>query len=285
MGFSVPDNTGILYVIGTPIGNLHDISKRAKQILRETDLILAEDTRHSRKLLEHLCISTPMQSYHDFNERGVIPGLLDLLQQGKYLALISDAGTPLISDPGYQLVKAAHEHGIRLVPIPGPSALLAALSIAGMATDKFIFEGFLPVKHAARKKRLQNLLRETRTMVFYEAPHRIIEFLEEICELYGRDRMICVCRELTKKFETVYRGAVGEVITTLQKDPLQQKGEFVVVIEGNRDSMTDFDENKRIITSLLKHGVSVKSASSIAAEITGAGKNDLYKLALKLNDD
>lgn len=277
------DYPGVLYVIGTPIGNLHDISERAIQVLQEADLILAEDTRHSGKLVAHLCITTPMQSYHDFNERKVIPGLLELLRLGKNLALISDAGTPLISDPGYQLVKAAHEHGVRLVPIPGPSALLTALSVAGMATDKFVFEGFLPVKHAARTKRLQDLSNETRTMVFYEAPHRILEFLEEIGEQYGKDRMICVCRELTKKFESIYRGTVAEVITTLQNDTLLQKGEFVTVVEGNREDSPDFDENSRIISILLKHGVSVKSASSIAAGITGAGKNDLYKLALELS--
>ena len=199
--------------------------------------------------------------------------------------MISDAGTPLISDPGYQLVKSAHEHGIRLVPIPGPSAFLAALSVAGMATDKFIFEGFLPVKHAARTKRLQDLSRETRTMVFYEAPHRILGFLDQVSELYGKSRMVCVCRELTKKFESLYRGTVSEVTAVLMNDTLQQKGEFVVVIEGNSGSKTDDDENTRIITILLKHDISVKSASSIAADITGAGKNDLYKLALRLNDD
>ena len=278
------DNSGILYVIGTPIGNLDDISERAKQVLREVDLILAEDTRHSRKLLDRLHINTPMRSHHDFNESGTVPGLLELLQNGKRLALISDAGTPLICDPGYQLVRAVHEHGIRLIPIPGPSALLTALSVSGMATDKFIFEGFLPVKHAARKKRLQELAGETRTMVFYEAPHRIMELLEDISELYGADRTVCLCRELTKKFETIYRDSVANILTLLRNDPVQQKGEFVVIIEGNRDASADIDEISRVLGILLKHGVSVKTASAIAADITGTGKNDLYKLALKISD-
>lgn len=278
------DNSGILYVIGTPIGNLHDISERAKQIMQEADLILAEDTRHSRTLLEHLGINTPMQSYHEYNERMAIPGLLELLRLGKILALISDAGTPLISDPGYQLVMAAHEHGFRLVPVPGASALTAALSVAGLATDKFVFEGFPPVKKAARKKRLQQLSSEPRTMVFYEAPHRILGFLNDISDIFGGDRLLCVCRELTKKFETVYRGTVNDIILRLNSDSSHQKGEFVVVIEGNRDSTADFDEAQKLINVLLKHGISVKTASSIAADMTGTSKNDLYKIALKLND-
>ena len=278
------DNSGILYVIGTPIGNLHDISERAKQVLQEVDLILAEDTRHSRKLLDHLCIKTPMRSHHDFNESETIPGLLDLLQKGKRLALISDAGTPLICDPGYQLVRSVHEHGIRLVPIPGPSALLTALSVSGNATDKFIFEGFLPVKQTARKKRLQELAGESRTMVFYEAPHRVLGLLGDISELYGADRTVCLCRELTKKFESIYRGGVADILASMRDDPVQQKGEFVVIIEGNRDASADIDEISRVLGILLRHGVSVKTASAIAADITGAGKNDLYKLALKLSE-
>ena len=277
------NNSGILYVIGTPIGNLHDISERAKQALQEADLILAEDTRHSRTLLEHLRISTPMQSYHEFNERMAIPGLLELLRLGKSLALISDAGTPLISDPGYQLVVAAHEHGFRPVPIPGPCALITALSVAGMATDKFIFEGFAPAKQVARKKYLQQLSSETRTMIFYEAPHRIMVFLNDICDLFGDGRLICVCRELTKKFETIYRGTVAEVIRSLNSDSSQQRGEFVVVIEGSKGG-TDAGEAAGLITILLKHGISVKTASSIAADFTGVSKNEIYKIALELND-
>ena len=277
------DNSGVLYVIATPIGNLQDISDRAKQTLQEVDLILAEDTRHSRILLEHLQISTPMQSYHEFNELTAIPAVLALLQRGGKLALISDAGTPLLCDPGYPLIKTAHEHGIKLIPIPGPSALLTALSISGMATDKFIFEGFLSGKSAARKKHLKELTRETRTMVFYEAPHRILGFLEELQDIFGADRMVCVCRELTKKFETVYRDSCGKVLEILASDPMQQKGEFVVILRGgDKEHVQDLGSIGRIIEILIKHGIPVKQASSIAAEITGARKNELYKLALQL---
>lgn len=259
------------------------MSERAKQILQEVDRILAEDTRHSRKLLEHFGINTPLQSYHDFNERSAVTGIMESLRLGLKVALISDAGTPLISDPGYRLVKAAHEQGVAVVPIPGPSAVAAALSIAGMTADKFIFEGFLPGKQAARKKRLQEIAGETRTMVFYEAPHRILEFLTDIKELYGDDRMICVCRELTKKFETIYRGVVAEVLDVLAQDSQQQRGEFVVVIQGIVEQVArETGELNRVLGILIEHGLPVKEASGITAQITGARKNDLYQLALKL---
>lgn len=282
--FNVSNQTGVLYVIGTPIGNLQDISNRAKQTLHDVDLILAEDTRHSKKLLDHLGVSTPMKSYHDFNEHKSIPGLLESLHLGKNLALISDAGTPLISDPGYHLVKAVHEQGIKLIPIPGVSALITAVSVAGIATDRFIFEGFLPEKHVARRKHLEKLAFETRTIVLYEAPHRILDFLEDAKEVLGDDRLVCLCRELTKKFETIYRDTLANTLEILIKNPLQQKGEFVVVIQGADDkSILDVQEITRIIGILLKHGLAVKQTSAIAAEITGARKNDLYKLVLKLN--
>ena len=279
----MPEHSGILYVIGTPIGNLHDISERAKQVLQEVDRVLAEDTRHSRRLLEHFGINTPLQSYHDFNERSAVTGILESLRLGLKLALISDAGTPLISDPGYHLVKAAHEQGVAIVPIPGPSAVATALSVAGMAADKFIFEGFLPGKPAARKKRLQEIAGEPRTLVFYEAPHRILGFLMDVKELYGSDRMVCVCRELTKKFETIYRGAATDVLDILTHDPQQQRGEFVVVIQGAGEPVArDAGELNRILGILLEHGLPVKEASGIAAQITGTRKNELYQLALKL---
>lgn len=280
------NQTGVLYVIGTPIGNLQDISNRAKQTLHDVDLILAEDTRHSRKLLNFLGVSTPMKSYHDFNEHESIPGLLESLRFGKSLALISDAGTPLICDPGYHLVKAAHEQDIKLVPIPGTSALLTALSVSGIATDKFVFEGFLPEKHVARRKYLEKMAFETRTMVLYEAPHRILNFLEDAKDILGDDRLVCLCRELTKKFETLYRDTLANVFEILTNNPSQHKGEFVVVIQGADDEYSlDIQEIMRIIRILLKRGLSVKEASAITAEITGARKNDLYKLALELSDE
>ena len=279
------DNSGVLYVIATPIGNLQDISDRAKQVLREVDLILAEDTRHSRKLLDHLLITTPMQTYHDHNEQTVIPLVLEMLQHGSKLALISDAGTPLICDPGFHLVKTAYEQGIQVIPIPGPAAFLAALSVSGVPTDKFIFEGFLSTKSTARRKRLQELASETRTMIFYEAPHRILQILEEICDMFGGDRVVCVCRELTKKFETIYRDTCGKVLEQLAGNPMQQKGEFVIILQGSdQKDAHAASEVTRILQILLKHKISVKEVSGIVAEITGARKNEIYGLALHLSE-
>jgi 16S rRNA (cytidine1402-2'-O)-methyltransferase len=273
-----------LYVIGTPIGNLQDISYRAVQILGQVDLILAEDTRHSRILLDHLHVKTPMQSYHDFKERAAIPALIRLLLDGRNLALISDAGTPLISDPGYPLVKAAHANGIRLVPVPGASALLTALSVSGLATDRFLFEGFLSGKAAARRKRLQELSVETRTMIFFEAPHRVLELMRDIGSIFGTERPVCLCRELTKLHETIYRDSCGRVLELLTADPQQQKGEFVVIVGGKQGpDMRDADEDSRIMRILLDHGISVKQASGIAAEITGTRKKTLYELALRIS--
>jgi 16S rRNA (cytidine1402-2'-O)-methyltransferase len=284
--FNVSTTSGVLYVIGTPIGNLQDISTRAQSILREVALILAEDTRHSKTLLNHLNINTPMRSYHEHNEIKALPLLLQSLRQGTKMALISDAGTPLISDPGFPLVKAALEMGIRVSPIPGPSALIAALSVSGLPTDKFIFEGFLPAKPAARKKHLQSLLMETRTMVFFEATHRIMDLLLDINEVFGGDRIVSVCRELTKKFETIFRSRISSILDIMTRDTLQQKGEFVVILEGGeKDRTRNNGELEKIIRVMLNHGVSVKNASAIAAEITGARKKESYEMALKLKRD
>jgi 16S rRNA (cytidine1402-2'-O)-methyltransferase len=282
----VSTTSGVLYVIGTPIGNLQDISARAQSILREVALILAEDTRHSKTLLNHLNINTPMRSYHEHNEIKALPLLLQSLRQGTKMALISDAGTPLISDPGFPIVKAALEMGIRVSPIPGPSALIAALSVSGLTTDKFIFEGFLPAKPAARKKHLQSLLMESRTMVFFEATHRIMDMLLDINAVFGGDRIVSVCRELTKKFETIYRNRISSILDIMTRDTLQQKGEFVVILEGGeKDRARNNGELEKIIRVMLNHGVSVKNASAIAAEITGARKKESYEMALKLKRD
>ena len=276
--------SGVLYVIATPIGNLQDISARAIEKLNEVDLILAEDTRYSKRLLEHFGIKAVMHSCHEYNERESVPYLLDLIQQGKSIALISDAGTPLISDPGFQLVKSAHERNIRIVPVPGPSALITALSIAGIAVDKFIFEGFLPEKDQARRKRMEMLADETRTMVFYEAPHRILEFLDDASRIFGTERTVCLCRELTKKFETIKRDSLENLLAFIRSDSLQQKGEFVVIIAGRENRMdTENNEFSRIINILLKHDITIKQASAIVAEITGGRKNKIYKLALELS--
>lgn len=280
------NQVGTLYVVATPIGNLEDLSSRAKRILAEVDLIAAEDTRHSRKMLVHFGIKTPMKSCHDFNEQKSVPQLLRRLQHGENLALISDAGTPLISDPGYHLVQAAQESGIRVVPVPGANALISALSVVGLPTDRFIFEGYVPEKPVARKKCLQTFSTETRTMVFYEAPHRILEFLQDAVAIFGEARLAAVARELTKRFETIHRDTLGNLVDLLRDDAVQRKGEFVVVIHGvSAEDLIDDQELVRILTILLSHALSVKDVAAIAAEIVGGRKNDCYKLAVQLRDE
>ena len=280
------NQSGTLYVVATPIGNLEDLSSRARRILAEVDLIAAEDTRHSRKMLTHFGIKTRMKSCHDYNEQEAVPQLLRRLRQGDNLALISDAGTPLICDPGYQLVQAAQENGIRVVPVPGANALISALSVVGMPTDRFIFEGYVPEKPVARKKHLQTLSTETRTMVFYEAPHRILGFLQDAVAIFGEARLAAVARELTKRFETIHRLTLGNLLALLRDDEVQRKGEFVVVIHGvSAESLIDDQEVVRILKILLCHSLAVKDAAAITAEIVGGRKNDFYKLAVQLRDE
>lgn len=280
------DPSGILYVVATPIGNLEDLSSRAARILAEVDLILAEDTRQSVKLLRHCGINTPMQSFHDFNERDLVAGMVGRLGQGKNIALISDAGTPLICDPGFQLVGRVITEGIRVVPIPGPSAIITALSVAGLSTNRFVFEGFVPEQHSARQKLLKSLAYETRTIVLFEAPHRIVAFLETAVEVFGCDREAVLARELTKKFETIYRAPLGELLDQMQAKEAVKKGEFVVLISAYRGQQSmDELESTRILEILLAHALPVKAAAAITAEITGAKKNMLYKQALGLQKD
>lgn len=277
------DPSGILYVVATPIGNLEDLGGRAARILADVDLILAEDTRHSIKLLRHFGITTPMQSLHDFNERNLAAGLVERLLRGETMALIADAGTPLISDPGFQLVGRAIEARVGVVPIPGPSAVLAALSVAGLPTNRFVFEGFVPEQRAAREKLLKSLAYETRTMVLFEAPHRIAAFLEAAADAFGSNRGVVLARELTKRYETFYRGSLGEVLDQIHRGEFVQKGEFVVLISGYRGQQTETEgEILRILEVLMSHSLPVKTAAAIAAEITGARKNTLYKQALEL---
>ena len=277
---------GVLYVIATPIGNLQDITDRAKAILRDVDLVLAEDTRHSKVLLDHLHISSPMQSYHDHNEKSAAVKYIDLLLSGQSIALISDAGTPMICDPGYRLVHAAHEKGIVVVPVPGCSALTTALSVAGLPTNRIIFEGFLPEKKMARIGALEKLRYETGTMVFYESPHRILSTLADISQVFGADRLVCLCRELTKKFETVRLAPCGVLLEQLKSDKNQAKGEFVLVVNGAENDSTDvLIQADGILKILLAHSIPVKQASIITAEITGARKNDLYSRAVKMKSD
>jgi 16S rRNA (cytidine1402-2'-O)-methyltransferase len=280
--FTVSNQYGVLYVVATPIGNLEDMTERGRRILSEVDLIAAEDTRHSKKLLMHLGNNIPMRAYHDHNECSAAEGLVELIQNGKNIALISDAGTPLISDPGYQIVKLAHDQNIKVIPVPGASAVISALSVAGIATEKFIFEGFLPEKQIARRKRLQDLSTESRTLVFYEAPHRIIAFMADCEKAFGSSRMACVGRELSKYFETVKLDTLSNLNLWLQNDDSQRKGEFVVVVQGNDEAPAiDESEAVRILKILLKTS-SLKQAVALAVEITGVKRNELYQLALDM---
>ena len=273
-------NSVCLYVVATPIGNLSDISERALQILREVDLIAAEDTRHSGKLLRHYGLTTPLVALHEHNEGKKIQQLIDKLLAGQSLALISDAGTSLISDPGYHLVKAARTAGIRVSPIPGPSALITALSAAGLASDAFIFEGFLASKQGARLKKLASLAEESRTLIFYEAPHRILDCLQDMIQAFGADRKAVLARELTKNFETIHGDSLENLLYWIKADTNQQKGEFVVLVEGKEIIQNDIDPEVLRVLDILSEELPLKQASSLAARITGIKKNALYQIGI-----
>lgn len=276
---------GVLYVVATPIGNLADMSRRAVEILQSVDLVAAEDTRHSLPLLQHYGIRTPLQSCHEHNEAQVSPRLVEQLRAGRRIALISDAGTPLVSDPGFALVRAAIAADIPVVPVPGPSALVAALSVAGLPTDRFRFEGFLPAKAGARRERLQRLAAETATLVFYESSHRIQASLADMAAAFGGARPAVVARELTKRFEQIERGGLNQLAQWIQDDANRRRGEFVVMVQGAEAAMgRDEAESRRILGILLKH-LPVKAAAAAAAEITGERRNVLYQLALELGEE
>lgn len=273
---------GTLYVVATPIGNLADISQRAIDTLQEVDLIACEDTRHSRRLLQHYGIQTALTALHEHNERERSRRLIDTLKTGKNIALISDAGTPLINDPGYILVREARSAGITVVPIPGPCAFIAALSVSGLPTDRFIFEGFLPAKKKARQERLSVLKTESRTLIFYEAPHRIQSSLSDLLAIFGVDRHVVLARELTKKFETIYDGQLKDVVTWLMENPDQQRGEFVMLVHGYAEIPEEktYVDALRILT-ILQEELFLKQAVALTSKITGENKNRLYSLALK----
>ncbi len=276
---------GSLYIVATPIGNMEDMTERAKKTLSKVDVIAVEDTRRSGQLLRNFDISTPMIAVHEHNERQVCASLLARIEKGEKIALISDAGTPLLSDPGYFLVNQAQEQGIRVIPIPGVSAVITALSVAGLPTDRFVFEGFLPAKSAARKQKLENIKDNTRTVIFYEAPHRIVEMLKDCQQVLGGQRKVVLARELTKTFETVHGDKLDALIPWVEADDNQKKGEFVVLVQGAaaRES-TDLDaEAERVLLILLKD-LPVKQAASLAANITGLKKNALYQFALELKE-
>jgi 16S rRNA (cytidine1402-2'-O)-methyltransferase len=278
---------GTLYVVATPIGNLGDMTGRAVEILSSVDLIAAEDTRHSAKLLRHFGIGTPMLALHEHNERDQKERLLEQLRNGKSIALISDAGTPLISDPGYPLVHAAHAADIRVVPIPGASAAIAALSASGLPSDRFVFEGFLPPREQARRAALERLKSEARSLIFYEAPHRIIECIRDMRDIFGGEREAAIARELTKHFETIRYGTLSELMAWMERHAEQQQGEFVVLIRGVArvaESNEESAEAERILGVLLQE-LPVSQAADLASRITGVAKNRLYKRALDLRAD
>ncbi len=277
---------GTLYVVATPIGNLEDMSSRALRILREVALIAAEDTRHSLRLLQHFGINTPLMACHDHNEREQSSRFLARLQAGDDVALISDAGTPLISDPGFNLVRQVRAVGVRVVPIPGPCALIAALSAAGLPSDRFTFEGFLPAKSGARQGRLEQLKEESRTGNFYEAPHRLLETLTDLAQLWGAERMAVLARELTKTFETLKQAPLGELCQWVAEDSNQQRGECVLLVAGWQPPEGDEHLNAKVlrVLDLLLAELPVRRATALAAELTGVRKNLLYQVALQRKD-
>jgi 16S rRNA (cytidine1402-2'-O)-methyltransferase len=276
-------NAAALYVVATPIGNLEDMTPRAVRILTSVDLIAAEDTRHSAKLLHHFGIATKMVAVHEHNEREQIPRLLDLLRSGKSIALISDAGTPLVSDPGFHLVRAAREAGISAVPIPGACAAVAALSVSGLPSDRFVFAGFPPARAAARRRVFESLCHETRTLIFYETPHRVVESLGDMATVFGPEREAVLARELTKKFETTRSGTLAGLHDWVRRDENQQRGEFAILVHGEvgrREKGVD-QETERVLRLLLAE-LPLRQAASLAAAITGGQKNLLYRTALSL---
>ncbi|HPF58535.1 MAG TPA: 16S rRNA (cytidine(1402)-2'-O)-methyltransferase [Candidatus Competibacteraceae bacterium] len=275
--------SGVLYVVATPIGNLEDISARALRVLRGVDGIAAEDTRHTSQLLAHFGIDTPLFSLHEHNEYARLEQIVRRLRQGQSLALVSDAGTPLISDPGFPLVRALRQQGLNVIPVPGPSSILAALSVAGLPTDRFIFEGFLPAKSAARCQRLRVLAGEERTLVFLEASHRITDMLADLVAVFGGVRSAVIARELTKRFEEVQGAALSELLVWLDADPNRRRGEFVVLVQGASPMINEVDtpEIRRLLTALME-ALPLGRAVAVAVKATGLKRKALYELALRL---
>lgn len=273
---------GTLYIVATPIGNLEDMTFRAVRILQAVDMIAAEDTRHTGRLLQHFQVKTPQISYHEHNSNSRIPELLEYLQYGKAIALVSDAGMPGISDPGYELIKACIDEGITVVPIPGASAVITALSAAGLPTDKFIFDGFLPSKRQQRKEYLESLQSESRTLVFYESPHRLRDTLADLETVLGTDRSIVIARELTKLYEEFWRGTIGEAIADYQQR--EPQGEYTLLVAGTSSSQPQLTETelKTELLQIMQDGISRSQASRQLAKDTGLSRRYLYQLALAI---
>jgi|TARA_R100000935_G_scaffold9415_1_gene19242 16S rRNA (cytidine1402-2'-O)-methyltransferase len=278
----VKDTTAALYIVATPIGNLADISARAIEVLSSVDVIAAEDTRHSKYLLQHHGIETSTISLHEHNEQQRSELLLSRIAAGESIALISDAGTPLISDPGYRLVNMAREQGIKVIPIPGACAVIAALSASGLSAERFAFEGFLPPKSTARLQALKSLANEPRTLIFYESPKRMVASLQDMLTVFGGDRKACLARELTKMFETIVTLPLAELVDVVINDANHQKGEIVLLVEGQA-AVVDSDEAEEVrVLQILLDEVSLKQAAAITASILGIKKNKAYEMALKL---
>jgi 16S rRNA (cytidine1402-2'-O)-methyltransferase len=272
--------SGTLFIVATPIGNLEDLSPRARQTLADVDLIAAEDTRHTGRLLSHFGVKTPLLALHDHNEADRAEKLVSELAAGRSVALVSDAGTPLISDPGYRLVKAAHEAGINVSPIPGPSAMIAALSVAGLATDRFCFEGFLPAKKKGRRDALAGLANETRTMVFYESVHRIEDCVGDMVEVFGGTRSAFIGREISKLHEQCVSTTLGELSRQVMENEITQKGELVIVVAGG-DPVTSFIDSDNLLHELAAL-LPKKEAARIVARVTGEKRNALYQRLLDM---
>lgn len=273
-----------LFVVATPIGHLDDITYRAIEVLKSVSIIAAEDTRTSAQLLRHHNISTPLTACHEHNESNKIDILIERLLKGENMALISDAGTPLISDPGFKLVRAAQEHNIRVIPVPGACAAIAALSSAGLPSDRFSFQGFLASRQSQRLIQLNKLKDETQTLIFYEAPHRILESVKDMAQVFGADRPVGFAREITKTFETIKKMTLADLVEFIESDRNQQKGEIVLVV-GGATQEKDLEQEKldQLLTRLLQD-LSVKAASQLAADLTGVKKKIAYQRALELSD-
>jgi len=276
-------NTPALYVVATPLGNLGDITERAVEILRSADVIAAEDTRHTRNLLRHLGISKPLIAAHEHNEQEAASRLVANLEHGASVALVSDAGTPAVSDPGARIVARVRAAGFRVVPVPGANAAITALSASGRTDAHFLFYGFLPAKRTGRRQELEKIKTLPYLLVFYEAPHRVIETVEDLAEVLGGERQVVIARELTKAFESIDAMSLAEASTWLAAEPKRQRGEFVLVVEGASGEPISEVEARRVLEALLEE-LSLKQAVKLAARLTGVSRNRLYEIALKIRN-
>jgi 16S rRNA (cytidine1402-2'-O)-methyltransferase len=273
-----------LYVVATAIGNFGDMSQRAIDVLRAVDLIAAEDTRHSRRLLDFFSVETPTMAYHDHSDERALERIVACLEQGGSVALVSDAGTPLISDPGYRLVRYVQDSGFDVCPLPGACAAVAALSVSGLPTDRFLFEGFLPAKEGARAKRLEALARESVTLIFYEAPHRIDAALNAMIKAFGAEREAVLARELTKTFETIRRSSLAELQQFVAADDNQRKGEIVLIVAGRQRSEGELDAGVAGLLQRLSRELPAKQAAAVVADHTGLRKKQLYDYLLTIKE-